>query len=608
MASDADEFISACQAIADERYSGELDRGFAHLALQLAFPTQEFSDDQAEDIISIDRRGDLGLDGLFVDEAERQVLLFQSKSSPLLKDAELHKEISAFIGVPAKLLSDEWLAKAHAELAALANDFRVAVDLGYGIAYAFATASPITKTTSSTFTDLEEAPGTAVSAQCSLLGGRALSDHYKKLLLALYARSTDVSFKVREDQMHEPRSVERVIYLTLPAHEYVNACKTYDMELFRYNPRLYLGLIKVNVGIAATLRDDFERKFFHLLNNGITAVCSRFEHVDAGDGFRVLRVEDFQVVNGCQTTMTLFRNSAEIMGDNECLIDLKIIQSVGLRDQVSRTTNTQTSILAEDTFANAPEQARIQDHMRRHNPPYFYAPKRGAWDQAKAPEKRKYQDDQSNVGKFRKLTSKELAAVCLASFGEPEAAKDRPRLVFEKVGGKNSGYYEKIFEANNVAAQWLLPFELLRFANALVKEEGERAKQQCPDDPDCTQAVRARVGAYGRFRLVHLAYGYLRKYVHEQGDFLSPGSSEELLTSVGSWGPNVLRIGLDALVDSYAAARRTEESSGLREFFREKKHQPLVRDHFQSELERNSRFAERQKLTLAQFLGFPAPT
>src|ERR1700674_2773726 len=137
MANDEDECTSACQAVADERYSGELDRGFAHLSLQLAFPTLELSDDQSEDIISVDRRGDLGLDGLYVDHDERQVLLFQAKSSPALKDAELHKEISAFIGVPAKLLSDEWVAKAHAEMRALANEFREAVKLGYGISYAF---------------------------------------------------------------------------------------------------------------------------------------------------------------------------------------------------------------------------------------------------------------------------------------------------------------------------------------------------------------------------------------------------------------------------------------------------------------------------------------
>ena len=432
MVASDDEFNLACQSIASERYSGELDRGFAHLALQLAFPTQELSDDQAEDIISVDRRGDLGIDGLFVDEAEQQILLFQSKSSPTLKDAELFKEISAFIGLPAKLLNDEWVKKAHAEMKVLANEFREAVKLGYGIAFAFATSSTISKTTRSTFADLAEAPGTTASAQCLLLDGRGLSENYKKLLLSLYTRRTDVQFKVRADQMHEPESVEKVIYLTLPAYEYVNACKTYDMELFRYNPRLYMGLIKVNVGIAATLHDDFQRKFFHLLNNGITAVCAKFDHVDAGNGLRVLNVEDFQVVNGCQTTMTLFRNSAEIMGDDQCLIDLKIIQSVGLRDQVSRTTNTQTSILAEDTFANAPEQTRIQDHLRRHNPPYFYSPKRGSWDQAKAPEKRRYQDEPSNVGRFRKLTSKELAAVCLAAFGEPEAAKDRPRLVLKR--------------------------------------------------------------------------------------------------------------------------------------------------------------------------------
>ena len=138
-----------------------------------------------------------------------------------------------------------------------------------------------------------------------------------------------------------------------------------------------------------------------------------------------------------------------------------------------------------------------------------------------------------------------------------------------------------------------------------MKEEADKAKRECPEDPDCSQAVRARIGAYGRFRMIHLAYGYLRDLTAENDDFLSPGASEELLTTVASWAPNLFRVALDALVDSYATARRNEESSGLREFFREKKHQPMVRDHFKGALEINNRFAARQKLDLPQFLGIP---
>ena len=217
-----------------------------------------------------------------------------------------------------------------------------------------------------------------------------------------------------------------------------------------------------------------------------------------------------------------------------------------------------------------------------------------------------YQDQKPVFGKFRKLSSKELAAVCLAIFGEPEHAKDKPRLVFEKVGGKKSSYYERVFETTNVAAQWLLPFELLRHAHSLIKDEAQQARKQCGDDPDCPAAVRARIGAYGRYRMIHLAYGYLKVLAAEhESDFISAMKSEQLLKAIANWAPPLLQVGLDAIVDGYEDARNRSESSGLREFFREKKHQKLIQDRFSTALARTERAALREQVSLREFLRIP---
>ncbi|MCH8074163.1 MAG: AIPR family protein [Proteobacteria bacterium] len=276
-----------------------------------------------------------------------------------------------------------------------------------------------------------------------------------------------------------------------------------------------------------------------------------------------------------------------------------MIQSVGLRDRISRATNTQTAILAEDSFANEAEQRKIHDLMSRRTPPYFYAPKRGSWEQLKPPAKKVYEDKERIYRKYRKLTSRELAAVCLAIFGEPESAKDRPaKITFEKVDGKDSEVYERIFKSRNVAAQWLLPFELFRHANALFKRELSK-------DPD---SDRARIGEYGRYRMVHLAYGYLRELVGDKSsakppDFLSASVSEDLLTRANDWAPNLLEVTLDALVDGFSETQARGDKGGLREFFREKKHQGLLNDRFQEELQKTERVARRTGKSLSQFLG-----
>ena len=132
MAQASDGYVSTtAAAIGEERYDGDETRGFAHLALQLSFPTSAFTDDQADEETSIDRKGDLGADAVIVQADEQRILLFQSKSSAGLGETELHDSIASFLKVPDKLFSDGWVAKAHAELKGLANEFRPAIPKGY---------------------------------------------------------------------------------------------------------------------------------------------------------------------------------------------------------------------------------------------------------------------------------------------------------------------------------------------------------------------------------------------------------------------------------------------------------------------------------------------
>lgn len=268
------DFRDACTALADERYSGNAAAGFRHLAFQLSFPTQGFSDEEAENETSIDRKGDLGFDAIRFDDDEHIVLIFQAKSSPSMGDSDVAANVAAFVSAPAKLLDDGWVAKAHPEIRVIANEFRTKTQTdAYQLECVFATASVVSDVARSTFTSLHQLPGIGASATVQVLGHDELEARYEKLMLNEYGPRTDVVFTGTNDQIHRPTSSEPVVYLTIPARKYVDSCKKYGMELFRYNPRLYLGANKVNSGIAATLKNDAERIYFHLLNNGVTAIC-----------------------------------------------------------------------------------------------------------------------------------------------------------------------------------------------------------------------------------------------------------------------------------------------------------------------------------------------
>jgi AIPR protein len=72
--------------------------------------------------------------------------------------------------------------------------------------------------------------------------------------------------------------------------------------LFDSNVRDYLGANKVNEDIAASLEDDVVPDFWWL-NNGITILTTR-----AIINGKSMLMQDIQVVNGLQTTETIYRH------------------------------------------------------------------------------------------------------------------------------------------------------------------------------------------------------------------------------------------------------------------------------------------------------------
>ncbi len=73
-------------------------------------------------------------------------------------------------------------------------------------------------------------------------------------------------------------------------------------QLYEKNVRQFLGgRRKINKGIARTLNENPEK--FGLYNNGITIVVSDYSLTDGGDS---VDVKDPYIVNGCQTTKTIW--------------------------------------------------------------------------------------------------------------------------------------------------------------------------------------------------------------------------------------------------------------------------------------------------------------
>lgn len=146
----------------------------------------------------------------------------------------------------------------------------------------------------------------------------------------------------------------------LPAPEYMKLI-TDDSEsivrgLFYDNVRDYQGDNPVNHEIDETLKTS-QQDLFVLLNNGVTVVADSI--AKTGDLFTI---EDYQIVNGCQTSHVLF-NNAHILTD-KVQIPLKLIVSKDsdVKNRIIKATNRQTPVKTEELTALTDFQKALEDY------------------------------------------------------------------------------------------------------------------------------------------------------------------------------------------------------------------------------------------------------
>jgi len=131
-------------------------------------------------------------------------------------------------------------------------------------------------------------------------------------------------------------------------------------SLFNDNLRDFLGLDNpINQGIKKTLED---RKFseFSLLNNGITVIAD----ANRGKGNTFI-LENYQIVNGCQTSNVLFE-CKDIPNIDSVLVPIKVVITTNekLKDEIILTTNSQSKFTEEQLFAITQFQKTLEDYYK----------------------------------------------------------------------------------------------------------------------------------------------------------------------------------------------------------------------------------------------------
>lgn len=134
--------------------------------------------------------------------------------------------------------------------------------------------------------------------------------------------------------------------------------------LFESNVRDFMGLNRVNEDIKRTL-ENAKSPDFWWLNNGVTILAT-----SAAITGKSIQVADIQIVNGLQTTESIYRHFKKTgsVNDDRCIL-VKVIVSneEDIRDGIIRATNNQTDVELASLHATDKIQRDIEDVLLRHN-------------------------------------------------------------------------------------------------------------------------------------------------------------------------------------------------------------------------------------------------
>lgn len=157
----------------------------------------------------------------------------------------------------------------------------------------------------------------------------------------------------------------------LPGSVLVKMYHRFGPQLLERNVRSFLQLKgKVNQGIRSTILE--EPQMFLAFNNGLSVTASGLEVVEHGDGTAdLVAADDFQIVNGGQTTGSIFRAARKDKAEPERLaVPVKITEILSDGDveeiapRISQSANNQNKVNMADFSSNHAFHRRLEELSR----------------------------------------------------------------------------------------------------------------------------------------------------------------------------------------------------------------------------------------------------
>lgn len=328
--------------------------------------------DDLEAVDSIcDQSGDRGIDGIYVNEANGTIDIFQSKISQngaalgdkLLR--EFQGSLAQFASVAA--LDALFQSAGNAAVVSLAKrlDLRTRITQ-YPVRGVFLANTEL---------DANGAGFLGSAPDIIFVGKKSLEGTYVSDSNTGYVegKSAFSLAGIPASQYIVDKDTKAVIAPIL-AKELIKLSGIENQTLFAWNVRGPLGNTQVNRDIVRSLQDKGLHKLFPLFHNGITLIAESVS-VDKDS----IEATNYSVVNGCQSLTALFRHSKDLTDDLRLLVRfVQVPRASDLYDLITTNSNNQNGVKARDFKSNDPIQVRLQNEFRRNfKDQYEYEIKRG---------------------------------------------------------------------------------------------------------------------------------------------------------------------------------------------------------------------------------------
>lgn len=223
---------------------------------------------------------------------------------------------------------------------------------------------------------------------------------------------------------------EYTTYLAIfPAEVLVDLYGEYGTRLLERNVRSFLQARgQVNSGIRRTILEEPFK--FLAYNNGIAGTSETITTINRPDGgLAIKRLRDFQIVNGAQTTASLYHATKKDKADvSEAFVQVKltVIDDVEKMDEfvplISQYSNSQNKVQTADFSANDPFHRQIEELSRTIWAPALHGTQRQTrWYYERA--RGQYTDDKNREGTPARKKAFELVNPNSQKFTKTDLAK-----------------------------------------------------------------------------------------------------------------------------------------------------------------------------------------